>query len=168
MNNLVFQFFAIVFIKMWGLYFIISLWEQCARCQIIYTQNAPQYEGDCEYRISSEFMFQKVLKFANYAEAVLVWEIMLFCSNYAKDYAAVLTLAIAERQSRKSRLISTVLRLQRRPDVATTSHQCSVSRIVVNTTVAPSSQSNRSGAGCIKVKRTPGLYVGRSLHVGRN
>ena len=34
-----------------------------------------------------EFMLQKVLKFANYAVAVLVYKIMLFCSNYAKNYA---------------------------------------------------------------------------------
>ena len=65
--------------------------------------------------------------------------------HQSPETTAVLTLAIAERQSRKSRLISTVLRLQRRPDVATASHQCSVSRIVVKTAVAPSSQSNRSG-----------------------
>ena len=65
--------------------------------------------------------------------------------HQSPETTAVLTLAIAERQSRKSRLISTVLRLQRRPDVATASHQCSVSRIVVNTAVAPRSQSNRSG-----------------------
>ena len=35
-------------------------------------------------------MLQKVLKFANYAEAVLVWKIMLFCSNYAKHYASTI------------------------------------------------------------------------------
>ena len=33
-------------------------------------------------------MLQKVLKFANYAVAVLVLKIMLFCSNYAKNYAS--------------------------------------------------------------------------------
>ena len=32
-------------------------------------------------------MLQKVLKFANYAVAVLVSKNMLFCSNYAKNYA---------------------------------------------------------------------------------
>ena len=31
-------------------------------------------------------MLKKGLKFANYAQAVLVWILMLFCSNYAKDY----------------------------------------------------------------------------------
>ena len=31
-------------------------------------------------------MLQKVLKFANYAVAVLVEKIMLFCSSYAKNY----------------------------------------------------------------------------------
>ena len=35
-----------------------------------------------------EFMLQKVLRFANYAVAVLVLKIMLFCSNYAKNYAS--------------------------------------------------------------------------------
>ena len=37
-----------------------------------------------------EFMLQKVLKFANYAVAVLVKKIMLFCSNYAKNYASTI------------------------------------------------------------------------------
>ena len=32
-------------------------------------------------------MLQKVIKFANYAEAVLVWKSMVFFSNYAKHYA---------------------------------------------------------------------------------
>ena len=31
-------------------------------------------------------MLQKVLKFAYYAVAVLIWKIMLFCSYYAKNY----------------------------------------------------------------------------------
>ena len=35
-------------------------------------------------------MLQKVLKFANYAVAVLVQKIMLFCSNYAKNYASTI------------------------------------------------------------------------------
>jgi len=35
-------------------------------------------------------MLQKVLKFANYAVAVLVKKIMLFCSNYAKNYASTI------------------------------------------------------------------------------
>ena len=34
-------------------------------------------------------MLQKVLIFANYAEAVLVWK-MLFCSSYAKKYASTI------------------------------------------------------------------------------
>ena len=33
-------------------------------------------------------MLQKVLKFANYAVAVLVKKIVLFCSNYAQNYAS--------------------------------------------------------------------------------
>ena len=37
-----------------------------------------------------EFMLQKVLKFANYAVAVLVLKIMLSCSNYAKNYASTI------------------------------------------------------------------------------
>ena len=37
-----------------------------------------------------EFMLQKVLKFANYAVAVLVLKIMLSCSNYAKTYASTI------------------------------------------------------------------------------
>ena len=35
-------------------------------------------------------MLQKVLKFAIYAVAVLVKKIMLFCSNYAKNYASTI------------------------------------------------------------------------------
>ena len=35
-------------------------------------------------------MLQKVLTFANYAAAVLVCKIMLFCSNYAKHYASTI------------------------------------------------------------------------------
>ena len=35
-------------------------------------------------------MLQKVRKFANYAEAVLVWKIMLLFSNYAKNYASTI------------------------------------------------------------------------------
>ncbi len=35
-------------------------------------------------------MLQKVLKIANYAVAVLVLQIMLFCSNYAKNYASTI------------------------------------------------------------------------------
>ena len=35
-------------------------------------------------------MPQKVLKFANYAVAVLVLKIMLSCSNYAKNYASTI------------------------------------------------------------------------------
>ena len=35
-------------------------------------------------------MLQKVLKFANDAVAVLVKKIMLFCSNYAKNYASTI------------------------------------------------------------------------------
>ena len=35
-------------------------------------------------------MLQKVLKFANYAVAVLVKKIMLFCSSYAKNYASTI------------------------------------------------------------------------------
>ena len=37
-----------------------------------------------------EFMLQKMLKFANYALAVLVLKIMLSCSNYAKNYASTI------------------------------------------------------------------------------
>ncbi len=37
-----------------------------------------------------EFMLQKVLKIANYAVAVLVSQIMLFSSNYAKNYASTI------------------------------------------------------------------------------
>ena len=37
-----------------------------------------------------EFMIQKVLKFANYAVAVLVLKIMLSCPNYAKNYASTI------------------------------------------------------------------------------
>ena len=37
-----------------------------------------------------ESMLQKVLKFANYAVAVLVLKIMLSCSNYAKNYASTI------------------------------------------------------------------------------
>ena len=40
------------------------------------------------FTIFYEFMLQKMLKFANYAAAVLVYKIMLFCSNYAKNYAS--------------------------------------------------------------------------------
>ena len=35
-------------------------------------------------------MLQKVLKYANYAVAVLVEKIMLFCFNYAKNYASTI------------------------------------------------------------------------------
>ena len=36
-------------------------------------------------------MLRKLLKFANYAVAVLVLKkIMLFCSNYAKNYASTI------------------------------------------------------------------------------
>ena len=35
-------------------------------------------------------MLQKVLKFANYAVAVLVLKIMHSCSNYAKNYASTI------------------------------------------------------------------------------
>ena len=35
-------------------------------------------------------MLQKVLKFANYAVAVLVEKIMLFCSSNAKNYASTI------------------------------------------------------------------------------
>ena len=35
-------------------------------------------------------MLQKVLKIAKYAAAVLVCKIMLFCSNYAKNYASTI------------------------------------------------------------------------------
>ncbi len=37
-----------------------------------------------------EFMLQKVLKIANYAVAVLVSQIMLFSSHYAKNYASTI------------------------------------------------------------------------------
>ena len=46
-----------------------------------------------KYTISTrfyEFMLQKVLKFANYAVAVLVLKIILSCSNYAKNYASTI------------------------------------------------------------------------------
>ena len=35
-------------------------------------------------------MLQKVLKLADHDEAVLVCKIMLFCSNYAKNYASTI------------------------------------------------------------------------------
>ena len=41
-------------------------------------------------------MLQKMLKFANYAVAVLVWKIMLFCSNYAKNYASTIRQGLVE------------------------------------------------------------------------
>ena len=50
MNILVFQFFAIIFIKMWVFHYK-HMGTVCKRSN--YTQNAPQYEGDCEYRITS-------------------------------------------------------------------------------------------------------------------
>ena len=50
MNKLVFQFFAIDFINMWVFHYK-HMGKMCKRSN--YTQNAPQYEGDCEYRISS-------------------------------------------------------------------------------------------------------------------
>ena len=43
-----------------------------------------------------EFMLQKVLKFVNYAVAVLVLKIMLSCSNYAKNYASTIRQCLAE------------------------------------------------------------------------
>ena len=47
---LVFQFFAITFIKVW-LFHYKHMGTMCKRSN--YTQNSPQYEGDCEYRITS-------------------------------------------------------------------------------------------------------------------
>ena len=47
---LVFQFFAITFIKVWVFHYK-HMGTMCKRSN--YTQNSPQYEGDCEYRITS-------------------------------------------------------------------------------------------------------------------
>ena len=49
-------------------------------------------------------MLQKVLKFANYAVAVLVKNIMLFCSNYAKNYASTIRQGPSENQGLHSRV----------------------------------------------------------------
>ena len=38
----------------------------------------------------NEFMLQKVLKFAYYAMVMLSKKIILFCSNYAKNYASTI------------------------------------------------------------------------------
>ena len=46
-------------------------------------------------------MLQKVLKFANYAVAVLVKKIMLFCSNYAKNYASIIRQGLGKTSKRK-------------------------------------------------------------------
>ncbi len=43
-----------------------------------------------------EFMLQKVVKIANYAVAVLVSQIMLFSSNYAKNYASTIYQSLLE------------------------------------------------------------------------
>ena len=50
MDKLVFKFFAICFIKMWVFHYK-HMGTMFKRSN--YTQNAPQNEGDCEYRISS-------------------------------------------------------------------------------------------------------------------
>ena len=47
-----------------------------------------------------ELMLQKVLKFANYAVAVLVLKIMLSCTNYAKSYASTIRQCLLESPRR--------------------------------------------------------------------
>ena len=48
-----------------------QLWEQCASVKL-YTQNAPHYEGDCEYRISS--MIHKIASIIRWSTAApLCW-----------------------------------------------------------------------------------------------
>ena len=41
-----------------------------------------------------------LIKFANYPEAVLVWKIMLFCSNYAKNHASTIRQGRADELQR--------------------------------------------------------------------
>ena len=53
MNILVLHVFAIIFIKMWVFHYK-HMGTMCKRSN--YTQNAPQYEGDCEYRITSSLV----------------------------------------------------------------------------------------------------------------
>ena len=60
MNILVFQFFAIIFIKM-SVFHYKHMGTMCKRSN--YTQNAPQYEGDCEYRITSSTLVRLQEKF---------------------------------------------------------------------------------------------------------